>query len=748
MLSLKKLKPQLQKLFLFLAVAVLTITLSQDILFTLAPLKNLDLKLIDDRFVHRGEIDIKDSADVIILEVTQESYNLIPDSLRVWPWPRSIFSKVIENLMNAGAKAVGIDFVMSDPDRLSPANDSMLINTIRKHGSVVVAGKTSIREAARLAYSEVTYEMVQYRDTTYEDQKINFNNIFFNADSSIGIVQVPVDYDNVNRRYNPMVVSTRAGNNLPSFGFALLNKYYNLSQRTVVKREENDFIFAEKKIPRFDKQSMLVNFYGADGTFPRVEFAHVLDDSEFLTQEEIDLDAEINYWEDPDIGLLYSGIFENKVVIIGSTLPEDKDYFNIPFSKGGVQGRNLLYGVEYHANVIQNVIWDSFLYKQSRFSEIIFLILIVFVTFFGSNSVKQIKVKYQLLTEVINFFLVVVLIYLIYFLGFYLFANYNYVISIVSPVIAVVLAYFSSTAFHLLKERSQNKMIRGMFSTYVSKDLVNELLQNPDKLKLGGEKRNLSIMFSDIAGFTTISEKMTPEGLVDFINAYLTEMTGIVIRNKGTLDKYLGDAIMAFWGAPISIKEHEYLACLTAVEMQKRLIEMRKEWNLSEDTNLSIRIGINSGDVVVGNIGGQNRFDYTVMGDNVNLASRLEGANKMYGSGIMISENTFAAVKEKIFVRELDNIRVKGKIKPTKVYELIDIIDDSRNQEYSWIGIYDKAISEYKSRNFESSKKLFSDVLSIKPDDETAKLYIERCAAYIANPPDDDWDGVFVMKTK
>jgi adenylate cyclase len=251
-----------------------------------------------------------------------------------------------------------------------------------------------------------------------------------------------------------------------------------------------------------------------------------------------------------------------------------------------------------------------------------------------------------------------------------------------------------------------------------------------------------------MAGFTTFSEGKTPEELVRFINGLLNEMTELIMVNTGTLDKYLGDAVMAFWGAPLEQKNHAYLACKTALEMQKKVTEISAQWMLKGEKPLHIRIGLNSGDVIVGNVGGERHKNYTVMGDNVNLASRLEGANKEYNSAIMISESTYEAAKEFVLVRELDSIKVKGKTKPTKVFELIGMADDEMaKQKVNSLEDYNTAMDLYKQKKFAEASAYFEKCFSAQQD-FTSKVYLERCKAYIENPPDEDWDGVFVMKTK
>ncbi|MDP3444071.1 MAG: adenylate/guanylate cyclase domain-containing protein, partial [Ignavibacteria bacterium] len=456
--------------------------------------------------------------------------------------------------------------------------------------------------------------------------------------------------------------------------------------------------------------TFLINFYGPSSTFPKIKFIDVLDDKDFQTTDEIELEVELNTW-DMDDGLLQSGVFKDKVVLIGSTMPEDRDLFPTSFAKGDREGDNLIYGVEIHANAINNVLNNDFLRKQSKLTEIMEIIILVIIIFFITDVIRRLKLKNNLLLELINLLIVSLSIFLIYEISIYLFINHKLIISIITPAVSILISYFSSTAYHFIKERQQNVLIKGMFSTYVSKDVVNELLNNPDKLKLGGERKNVTVLFSDIVGFTTFSEGKQPEKLVLFINEYLNEMTDIILINEGTLDKYLGDAIMAFWGAPLELKDHAYKACLTALEMQKSTNEISKRWISSGEQPLKIRIGINSGEVIVGNMGGVKRFDYTVMGDNVNLASRLEGANKQYNSKIMIGESTYEFIKEKFLVRELDLIRVKGKMKPTKVFELIGLKEellDTGMQKL--IENYSLALNMYKQREFEQAKNLFDAV--------------------------------------
>lgn len=725
-----------------LAASLLTIVLTQDFLFTFSPLKELELKLIDKRFLERGKVDIKDSADVVIVEIDQESFTQFPPPYNRMPLPRSLYAKLIRNLKEIGVRAIGIDVIMSNPDS-SPKDDSLFIDAIKSYGKVVLAGK--IDESRDLLIEKIGFEVT---DTLGKKKFYDYENIFFTVDSSLGIVQPPPDYDYVFRRYTPFRVTGITDSRVPSFGFAIVNKVLGLQNFESATTDDGYFKLGNKNIPKFDRTSVLINFYGPSRTFNYVKMLDIIDDSSFKTKDEIEYQDEINVWEeylsDPELRKK----LENKIVLIGSTMPEDRDVLPISFAEGKRKGDNQIYGVEFHANVIQNILWNDYLYVQSKGMEIFIIILLTIFIFIATSVIRKVKIRIGIFTEIINLLAVVVIVYVIYLLSIYLFINNKLVIAVVSPSLSIVLGYLSSTAYHFIKERQQNVMITGMFSQYVSKSIVNELLANPDKLKLGGEKKTITVLFSDIAGFTTFAEKKEPEELVSFINEFLNEMTEIILRNGGTLDKYLGDAVMAFWGAPVEVEDHAYRACLTALQMQDKLAELRDKWSKVGEPLIHIRIGINSGEVIVGNIGGVKRFDYTVIGDDVNLASRLEGANKEYGTNIMISDSTYQFVEEKVLVRELDVIRVKGKSEPTKVYELISLSGDPKAIDAIYqMHEYFQGLELYRYKSFEAAMDYFKRC-SEKLGDYPSKVYLKRCEYYLQNPPADDWDGVFEFKTK
>jgi adenylate cyclase len=292
--------------------------------------------------------------------------------------------------------------------------------------------------------------------------------------------------------------------------------------------------------------------------------------------------------------------------------------------------------------------------------------------------------------------------------------------------------------------------IRNAFAKYVSEKVVNELLQRPELLQLGGEERVVSVLFSDIENFTTLSERLSPQGLVSLLNTYLTEMTAIVLEQGGIVDKYSGDGIMAEYGAPIPVPHHADQAVRTALYMQRRLEELRPQWRQAGLPELRCRVGINTGTMVVGNIGSEQVFNYTVIGDAVNLASRLEGANKHYQTWVMISEFTHDCLTPNLFrTRLLDAIRVKGRLQPVKVYEVYgESTDDIPADDLAYYHAYDKACAAYLERRFEMARAQFEVALALRPKDMATREMLDRMADLDPAALPDDWDGVKTFETK
>jgi len=330
----------------------------------------------------------------------------------------------------------------------------------------------------------------------------------------------------------------------------------------------------------------------------------------------------------------------------------------------------------------------------------------------------------------------------------YLFTTRNLWIDLAPLEIGLVVNYVVGLAFQRAVALYNRNQVKGAFQQYVSTAVVEEMLKHPEKLHLGGERKFLTVLFSDIRGFTSISEQMESQELVGFLNEYLTAMTETVMKYDGTLDKYMGDAIMAIYGAPIQQDDHAHRACATALDMITRLHELQQRWQSQGKPPLNIGIGMNSGLMTVGNMGSEKRFDYTVMGDHVNLGSRLEGTNKQYGTNIMISEYTYQQVHAEFIVRELDLVRVKGKAEPVRIYELVGRTGQVDSQTLEQIAEFEQGLEAYRKMHWEIAIEKFTRVLDVDPEDTPTQLYLQRCQTYQEEPPPENWDGVYTMKTK
>mgnify|MGYP003975291227 FL=1 len=331
---------------------------------------------------------------------------------------------------------------------------------------------------------------------------------------------------------------------------------------------------------------------------------------------------------------------------------------------------------------------------------------------------------------------------------FYLFTQKGLWINTIYPVFTQIFVYSGITVFKFGFEEREKRFIKGAFSQYLAPAVVNQLMDNPALLKLGGERKTITSFFSDVAGFSSISEKLKPEELVHLLNNYLTEMTDIIKKYEGTVDKFEGDAIIAFFGAPISYEDHAKRTCFVAIEMQNRLAELRVKWKQEGKHELFMRIGVNTGPAVVGNMGSLTRMDYTMMGDSVNLSARLEGVNKQYKTETMISQFTYEGAKDYIEVRELDLIRVVGKNEPVKIFELLDRKGKVDPKKMEVLNFYNQGYELYKNRMWNEAAECFEKALTIDETDGPSLTFFERCITFQVHPPSDEWDGVFSMGVK
>ncbi|MBI4539223.1 MAG: CHASE2 domain-containing protein, partial [Gemmatimonadetes bacterium] len=444
--------------------------------------------------------------------------------------------------------------------------------------------------------------------------------------------------------------------------------------------------------------------------------------------------------------------FRDKIVLIGTGF-HDSDKFRSPFygvalANGGQAGWT--YGVEIHANALMNLLHREYVRPAGLGRELALLVLVsalATAVVFWRGAGWGAPAAVLLLAGVAGY---AVFMFLGKFeLGRLVVADMDRSlvwVPVISPFLATLLSYLGSTAYVSVVEGKEKRFIRSAFGKYVSPQVVAEIADRPEMLRLGGAKRELTLLFSDLAGFTNLSENMDPEHLVSLLNEYLDDMTRIVLKEGGTLDKYIGDAIMAFWNAPKEQPDHADRGLRCAIRMQHRLAELNRRWLKQgrADGTLQVRIGINTGVAVVGNVGGTERFDFSAIGDSVNLAARLEPANKTYGTLVMASEFTVrVATFEAYRMRELDYIAVKGKSRPVRVYEVIGLAEEAIAPERTeLLKHYDQGLAAYHRRDWELAERYFQAALEIDPEDGPSRLYLERIQECMVNPPPADWDFV------
>lgn len=684
---------------------------------------NVELDTLDLRFGLRGTTEIEDDP-VVIIAIDDQSDESTWDR---WPWPRAYYAHVIENLQEAGASVIGLDVMLDQSDISNPESDDALAAVLKKYDNIVLTGKLT-RTSQNYSYDALhpPYEKFRQGKATW------------------GLAALESDPDGFYRRYP--VGQVYNDSLFPSFAAEIIRKSLAAGEKRDFRIDENFFHLGPYQIEKFDPSSMLINFAGPAFSFPYYSFDNILDDADFDLREEFDL----NTFDDPGDttlgippGLKYSGVLKDKIVLIGSTMHELHDNFPTPFlehrNRSGEKVLAEMPGVEIHANAIQTILSGKYLTQLSATETFLILILLALLIFICNRYLSTISCS---VTSAVIFVLYLVTVA-------FAFIQNNLILPFTAPVMTIIFSYAGYTVYSYLLTQHEKKMLRGAFAHYVPESVIQDIMNNPEKLQLGGEERVVTIMFTDVAGFTTISESLKPRELVGLLNEYLTAMTDIVLKNRGVIDKYEGDAIMAEFGVPVAYKKHALAACATALEMQSELRQMRKEWAKRKKPELQARIGINTGEVIVGNMGSRDVFDYTVMGDHVNLGARLEGANKFYGTKIMISEFTHALVKDEFLTRPLDFLRVKGKNKPIEVFELIAAMDTKFTDNFiKFLELYSRGIAAYRNQKWMDAADIFEYCQKLHPEDQVSKMYHKRCYDYKLNPPDSDWDGVTIMTEK
>jgi adenylate cyclase len=664
-----------------------------------------------------------------------------------WPWPRTRVADLVTRLTRLGPAAIGFDLMFAEPDRLNPAaaadtfhnldedtraklralpsNDELLAEAIRQ--SRVALGETGLPYAAGEPDSKLPVTgLVMVGEEQPQRFMLEFPGLLRStpvleaAASGHGLLTIKTERDGIVRRV-PVIMQAQ-GLTMPSLSFEML-RLASGSDTIVIKATNVGITSVGVKgfsLPTDLNGQIWVHFARNDPSI-YVSAADVLE------------------------GRVDEDTIAGRLVLIGTAAVGLQDIKTTPISP-------VMPGVEIHAQVLEAALTGQLLSQplwgplaEFLAATILGIAVIWFAPMFGPVS----------LVTVGGFFAT-----LLVGTSWYYYSQQRLLIDFTYPLLSTTAIYLTLIFFSFVREQSQRRQIRSAFSQYLSPALVEQLAQAPEKLVLGGEKREMTIMFSDMRGFTSISEtyKDDPQGLTTLMNRFLTPLTNAILNRKGTIDKYMGDAIMAFWNAPIDDKQHEINASEAALDMLEQVdaLNKQREEEAREENRpfipLNVGVGLNTGTCVVGNMGSDLRFDYSVFGDSVNLASRLEGQSKEYGFPIIAGSKTALAVKDRFAILELDFIMVKGKTEPEVIYAIAgreDVAHSGRFQRLRNLTI--EMLACYRSRDWDGA--LAAIARGRRTDEARAlaslyDLYEARVRNYQQNPPPDDWNGAFALLTK
>ena len=678
----------------------------------------LEKKIKDEFFLIRGPL--KTTNNIIIVDIDEKSLL----KLGQWPWERSKLATILYNLTKAKAGIIGLDIFFPEKDKKSPAllskeickvskknydSDKLLAIAISKTPTILgffFNFEKNITKNILPIIPAIFIEKNKKNSLLIPKGYIANIPIIQNSAYSSGYLNMIPDSDG-EIRYLPLLMKYNYSI-YPALSFEMFRLAMGIN-KIIINYNENGIENIQLKnliIPTNPIGGLYINYRGPSHTFPYISASDV-------------------YFNTFDKNLV-----KNKFVLIGTSAIGLFDLRNTPFD-------TVFPGVEIHANIIDNLLKQDFLIKPQYNLALTILTLLLFTL--------AISISSYFLSSIISFIITLILMSIYIYFSFYMFKK-NILINISPIIILIVILYLLLTIINYFFEEKKTLQLKKAFSKKVSPEVMKELLKYSSEKLLEPKEKEITIFFSDIRNFTTISEKLEdPVKVISFLNEYMTPMAKIITKHKGTIDKYIGDAIMAYWNAPNDVKNHADEALTSAIEQLNELKILKLKFKQKYNIDFDIGIGINTGIATIGEMGSEGRADYTVIGDSVNLASRVEGLNKYYKTHIIITQFTKEKLKNRYLLRELDLVKVKGKTKPIKIFEVIDFYKKDEKFEKE-LNIYYNALKLYRKGQFNEAQKIFEKLFN-ETNLYLYKLYIDRCKFLIQNPPK-EWNGVYTYTTK
>jgi adenylate cyclase len=661
----------------------------------------LERRVYDGWFTLRGSQPRPAEVVVVAIDTDSEA------SLGRYPWGREWHARLLRNLHRAGARVVAFDLTFADA---FPRADTAFRAAIDQTGIAVLGAKTDVvfRRGARGFRLEEPAGVLR--------------------GAPIGIVDVRPDaVDGVVREYP--VLHAYPGRAVPQLGVQAVLRFRGMPADST-REVRGGWRMGGRAVPAGPGGGMLIDWLGPAGSVATYSYATVVDDAA----------TDIGEWDlDSFEDLARDSVFRGRIVLVGTTVPEHQDLHPTPVRDAdGTAGAVPMPGVEIHAQAAAALLAGRFVRPLPRPAQYAWTVLLAAAAVLALARLRGWR----------GVGVAVTLAVLVPAAAGLAFAGGTWLWT-VAPLLAVGLASGGSAAVLWADEARERARIRGMFQQYVPPAVVRELIRRPELLALGGEERVATVLFSDVRGFTAVAERLAPAQLVALLNEYLTAMTDVVVEHGGIVDKYVGDLLMAEFGVPVPVDDHAVRACRAALRMRDELRRQRAEWEGKGMPALHARTGINTGTVLVGNLGSHRMMDYTCMGDHVNLASRLEGLNNLYGTEIIVSEFTWREVSAHFVGREIDRVRVMGRAAPVAVHELLAAREDGVDADVTALldGFAD-ALALYRERRFGDAADAFAALMERHPEDGPSAAYLERCREYVIHPPAEGWDGAHQLASK